>query len=210
VHKVKRSVEQITAALDSPPRLIDAVHVAPHVPGADSPDFATWGGQWFAGVLSLGLDAAVNARANTYTWPPGPAKYVRAVVSCLANFKPYGYTVRTDDEEITMLGTLVAVANSSQIGGGMRIAPDADLSDGLLDVLYATALSKRGIAKLLPSLYRGRHMRHPAVHAIRTTSVIIEPTGKGEFPPVAFADGEVVGPVPLRAQVHQGAFHVLA
>lgn len=209
VHRVDAAVATIVAALGSPARAVDAVHVAPYVAGAHSPDGETWGGSWFAGALSLGLDAAVNARANTYRWPPGGAKYVRAVLDCLRTFTPYGYKITTDSGTHELTGTVVTLANTSQFGGGVRIAPDALVDDGQLDLVYATALTKPGILKLFPGMYRGRHLRHPAVTLERTTSVIIEPTGAGAFPPVAFADGEVIGPVPLRAQVHPGALRVL-
>ena len=209
VHRVDAAVARIVAALGSPARAVDAVHVAPYLRGPQAPDGEPWGGSWFAGVLSVGLDAAVNARANSYRWPSGPAKYVRAVLSCLRTFEPYGYKITTDSASRELSGTVVAVANSSHFGGGVRVAPDARIDDGLLDVVYASALSKPGILKLFPGMYRGSHVHHRAVTVERTTSVIIEPTGRGGFPPVAFADGEVIGPVPLRAQVHPGALHVL-
>lgn len=225
VHDVEASVRQVVTALDHPPRAVDAVHVGPHVPasasstssrgdrgGRDGTAVADqdWGGRWFAGVLSLGLDADVNARANTYRWPAGHGRYVRAVLACLAGFTPFGYTLTTDDGTRTFRGTLVAVASSSQFGGGLSIAPDAQVDDGVLDVVYATELSRRGILRLFPRLYRGTHLSHPAVHVLRTRSVVVTASGDGRVPPVAFADGEVVGPVPLRVDVHPGALRVLA
>lgn len=208
-HRVEAAVARIVVALGHPPRAVDAVHVAPYVAGAQAPDGETWGGSWFAGVLSVGLDAAVNARANTYRWPSGPAKYVRAVLGCLRGFTPYGYRLTTDAGTRDLVGTVVAVASSSHFGGGVRIAPDALVDDGQLDLVSASALSKRAILALFPGMYRGTHVRHRAVSTERTSVVIIEPTGSGAFPPVAFADGEVIGPVPLRVQVHPGALRVL-
>ena len=209
VHRADAAVARIVAALGHPPREVDAAHVSPYVAGAQAPDEQTWGGSWFAGALSVGLDAAVNARANTYRWPSGPAKYVRAVLGCLRSFTPYGYRLTTDSGTRELLGTVVAVASSSHVGGGVRIAPDALIDDGQLDLVTASALSKPAILKLFPGMYRGTHVRHRAVTTERTTVVIIEPTAAGAFPPVAFADGEVIGPVPLRVQVHPGALHVL-
>lgn len=209
VHRVDAAVARIVEALGSTPRAVDVVHVAPYVHGPQSGDGEPWGGAWFAGALSVGLDAAVNARANTYRWPSGPAKYIRAVLACLRTFKPYGYTITTDTETVDLTGTVVAVANSSHFGGGLRIAPQARIDDGMLDLVYASALTKPAILKVFPGIYRGAHMRHPAVTTVRTTSVIIEPTSAGTFPPVAFADGEVIGPAPLRVEVHPGALHVL-
>ncbi|HZL02205.1 MAG TPA: diacylglycerol kinase family lipid kinase, partial [Cellulomonas sp.] len=88
---------------------------------------------------------------------------------------------------------------------------DAVPDDGLLDVVVAGPFTKRGVVQIFPSIYAGRHVHHPAVQVFRSRTVLIEPIlALGGMPPDAFADGERLGPVPLLAQVHPGAVHVLA
>lgn len=199
---VRAAVARIDAGLAAGPRRIDAVKVG-------TPDHGAH--EWYVGVLSCGLDAAVNARANTLRWPSGSARYVRAVASELRRFEPYGYRLTLDDVVWESAGTLVAVANAPWIGGGLHIAPDARLDDGLLDVVVAGPFTRSGAIRIFPGIYRGRHVRHPAVDVLRTRSVLIEPVDAlGAVPPPAFADGERIGPVPLRAQVVPGALAVLA
>ena len=165
--------------------------------------------RWYAGSLSIGIDAAVNAQANTYSWPRGHLKYLRAVVACLAGFKPFGHRITVDGKTFESAGTLAAVSNAPNFGGGIQIAPMADLTDGLLDLVFATPLTQGQIMKIFPKLYKGHHVSHPAVSFQQGSEFIIEPGPQGQFPPVAFADGEVVGTVPLRVKAHRGALKVL-
>jgi diacylglycerol kinase (ATP) len=198
---VDRAVADIVAALATRPRSLDAVRVG-------RPDAAAY--EWFLGVLSCGIDAAVNATANTYRWPTGHLKYLRGVVAELPRFRPYGYRVRMDDEVWESAGTLVAIANIPWFGGGLRIAPDADPEDGVLDVVVAGPFSRHGLVGIFPRLYSGSHVGHPKVRVFRTRAVTIEPVAAlGPHPPVAFADGERIGPLPLRIEVVPGALDVL-
>lgn len=166
---------------------------------------------WYLAVLSCGLDAAVNARANTLRWPSGGGRYVRAVAAELGGFAPYGYRVTMDGEVWESDGTLVAVANTRLFGGGLRIAPDAAPDDGWLDVVFASGLPRRTLVPLFLRLYRGGHLRHPAVHVRRARSVLIEPSPeRGAVPPLAFADGEPLLALPLQCDLHPRAVGVLA
>ncbi|MFS0704596.1 diacylglycerol kinase family protein [Cellulomonas sp. 179-A 9B4 NHS] len=198
---VDGAVAAVLAGLGDGPVALDAVRVGP--PGGPVRE-------WYAGVLSCGLDAAVNARANTLRWPHGTARYVRALVPELARFRPYGYRVTLDDGVWESGGTLVAVANTAWFGGGLRIAPGADPTDGLLDVVLAGPFTRAGAVGIFPGLYHGRHVRDPRVRVVRSRRVVVEPRADlGPPPPPAFADGERIGPLPLVAEVVPGALSLL-
>ena len=200
-HDVAASVRGIEDGLESGGREIDAVRIGP-------PGYLTH--EWFLGVLSCGIDAAVNERANTLTWPRGTGRYVRALGMVLRRFRPYGYRITVDGRVWESPGTLVAIANGSSIGGGMRIAPDALMDDGLLDVVIAGPLSRAGVAAIFPKVYPGRHLSHPACSVVRGRSVLVEPSHVGPPPPPAFADGERLGPLPMLAEIAPGAVRLLA
>lgn len=200
-HDVAAAVRVIEAGLERGGRAVDAVRVGP-------PDYSAH--EWFIGVLSCGVDAAVNARANALTWPRGGGRYVRGLVAELRRFRPYGYRLTLDDETWESTGTLVAVANGGLFGGGMRIAPDSRMDDGLLDVVIAGPLSRTELLGIFPKVYRGTHVRHPACTVLRSTSVLIEHSAVGPQPPAAFADGERIGPLPLQVEVRPGAVRLLA
>lgn len=199
-HDVDAAVRGIEQGLEHGGRAIDAVRSGP--PGHSAHE-------WFVGVLSAGFDAAVNARANRLTRPRGSARYVRALLGELGTFEPYGYRVTLDDETWESTGTLVAAANIPSFGGGMHIAPDARPDDGLLDVVLVSGLTRVGLLALFPRVYPGTHVRHPACQVLRSRTVLVEPSDLGPHPPDAFADGEHLGPLPLRLEVVPGAVHVL-
>ena len=198
---VGAAVAAVEHGLLDGPRRVDAVRVG-------SPAHAAH--EWYLGVLSCGFDAAINARANEMTWPKGSGRYVRALLTELGRFQPYGYRVTVDDVVWESAGTLVAVANTPWFGGGFQIAPDARIDDGLLDVVVAGPFTKRGVVRIFPGIPQGKHLSHPAVDVLRGRSVLIEPFADlGPVPPVAFADGERVGPLPLRVSIDAGVLSVL-
>src|SRR5690606_141564 len=147
-HAPAASVALLAAALDAAPghaaRAVDAVAVGP--PGGEPV-------RWFLGVLSAGIDAAVNERANRMRWPGGTGRYVRGLLAELARYAPYGYRVTMDGAVWEGAGTLVAVANLPSFGGGMRIVPGATPDDGLLDVLIADGVSRTTLVRLFPRVY---------------------------------------------------------
>ncbi|TFH69508.1 diacylglycerol kinase family protein [Cellulomonas sp. HD19AZ1] len=196
-----RAVAVLDGALRTGARRVDAVRVTR---GGDGEV------RWYAGVLSCGVDAAVNARANTLRWPHGHARYVRALVPELAAFRPYGYRVRVDGTLWESPGTVVAVANTAWFGGGLRVAPGATPDDGLLDVVVAGPLTRHDVVGLFPRLYRGSHVHDPRVQVLRGSRVTVEHAPDlGPAPPAAFADGEHLGALPLEVEVVPGALGVL-
>ena len=200
-HDVVAAVAAIERGLETGGRAVDAALVGPV-------DYSAH--EWFLGVLSCGFDAAVNARANTMTWPQGSGRYVRALTTELSRFRPYGYRLTLDEETWESTGTLVAVANGGLFGGGMRIAPHSLMDDGLLDVVIAGPLSRRQLLAIFPKVYSGKHIDHPACTVLRSRTLLIEHSHVGPVPPVAFADGERLGPLPLRVEIRPGAVRLLA
>lgn len=199
-HDVAAALARIETGLERGPLAMDAAVAGPPGYGVR---------HWYLAVLSAGFDAAVNARANTLRRPRGTLRYVRALALELRSFAPYGYRITLDDGTWESLGTLVAVANGPSFGGGMRIAPDADPHDGLLDVVVAGPLTRSGLVAVFPRVFSGRHVDHPAVQVLRSRRVLVEPSGLGPPPPVAFVDGERLGPAPLLVEARPGAVRVL-
>ncbi|WP_253905732.1 diacylglycerol kinase family protein [Arthrobacter sp. H5] len=160
---------------------------------------------WFAGACSAGFDAVVNARANARSWPKGRSRYTLAVLRELAVFKPLNYRLAVDGRAENTSAMLVCVANAQSIGGGMRIVPTAEYDDGALDLFVVSPLSRWRLVMLLPLVFSGRHVGHPAVRLERAQSVSIDVPGI-----TLFADGEPVGVGPVGIDVVPGALHVLA
>ena len=95
--------------------------------------------------------------------PLGRLVYVGGALRTLAGWTPAGFRCTVDGEPLTVSGWSVAVANSGRYGGGMRLAPDASLTDGLLDVVTIAALGRLRFLGALPGVFRGTHVRRPEV-----------------------------------------------
>lgn len=161
------------------------------------------GQHWVLGTASAGFDALVNQRANQMSWPKGPRRYEIAMLLELAKFKPLQYELEIDGQKRKIEAMLCAVANAPAFGGGMLIAPDAKMDDGLLDLFIVHKISRMELVKIFPSVYKGGHVGHPAVEFVRAKHVKIN---SGQMP--AYADGESVGRGPLQAELVAGALEV--
>jgi diacylglycerol kinase (ATP) len=170
-----------------------------------SVDLGRVGGSSFLCVLSAGFDAAVTERAATMRRPRGRARYVLATLAELRRLRPATYGLRLDDGTTREVeGVLVAVANAPSFGGGLQIAPDARLDDGLLDLVLVGPLGRVELARTFPRLYRGTQVGHPAYEHHRVREVVL--TGPSL---TAYADGERLGPLPLSVRAAPAALRVV-
>ncbi|PJJ63700.1 diacylglycerol kinase (ATP) [Compostimonas suwonensis] len=163
------------------------------------------GTTWFASVVSAGFDARVNERANGMRRPRGASRYTIAMVRELIGLRAIRYSLVVDGQARELDALLISVANNGSIGGGMRIAPDARLDDGALDLFVVAPLSRIGLMRVFPRVFRGTHTSLPQVSLERVRSVALDAPGV-----VAYADGERIGPLPVTIEVVAGALRVLA
>lgn len=208
-HDVVAAAACISEQLAVGGRRIDAVRVTPDTGDVSGPSASGSAGQqsWFAGVLGAGFDAVVNERANGWAWPRGRMRYNLAIARELPMFRPIRYALTLDGSRKELSAMLVAVANAPSYGGGMRIAPDALIDDGLLDVLVLAPVSTVEFVRVFPSVFRGEHVSHPAVSVRRARTVHVESL---DTPVIGYADGERIAPLPLGCEVVPGAVRLLA
>jgi diacylglycerol kinase (ATP) len=161
--------------------------------------------RWYGGVLAAGFDAIVNERANRMRWPRGDRRYDLAIFAELVRLRPRRYELELDGVRHELDGVLVAVGNIASYGGGFRICPDADPTDGLLDVLVAGRIGRITLTRLRPRAYRGTHVEHPLVNVHRARVVRLAAAGI-----TSYADGERCLPLPVTIAAVPGALAVLA
>ncbi len=113
----------------------------------------------YLGILSAGLDSDANRIANDNTLPLGTAVYAYAALRALAKWKTARWTVAVDGETREFDGYCVAVSNSGVYGSGMYLVPDAELDDGLLDVVLVEDVPKRRYLASLPEGLQGHPPR---------------------------------------------------
>jgi diacylglycerol kinase (ATP) len=155
--------------------------------------------EWFGAVLSTGFDSVVNEKANSLKWPKGPMKYNVAIAMELPKFKPLKYMIELDNQIIETEAMLIAVGNGSSYGGGMKVCPDAVMNDGLFDVMVLRPVSKVEFIRVFPTVFSGKHVEHRQVDIYRTKRVSLHAQA------VAYADGERIGGLPVRAECIAGA-----
>ncbi|MEU6077300.1 diacylglycerol kinase [Micromonospora sp. NPDC047074] len=160
--------------------------------------------RWYAAVLAAGFDAIVNERANRMRWPRGPRRYDLAILVELARLRPRRYRLRLDGEVQEVDAVLVAVGNCASYGGGMRVCPDADPTDGLLDVVVGGRFDRRTLMRVKPRIYRGSHVTHPLVRSYRVRTVELDAEGI-----TTYADGERALDLPLTVTAVPAALRLL-
>lgn len=170
-----------------------------------SVDLATAKDVFITTVVAGGFDSLVNKRANAMTWPKGNARYTLATFAELRTFSPISYVVTIDGEVIETDAMLVAVGTGPTYGGGMQICAGAEIDDGLLDVTIIKPVSRLTLLQLFPRLSKGTHVGLPMVQALRGRSVRLEAAGV-----TAYADGEILGPLPVDIGIAPGALTVFA
>ena len=127
-----KPLEPLWAALNKEPDVID---------------LGTIDGEYFGAIASTGFDSLVNERANKMSWPKGPAKYNVAMAMELPKFKPIAYKFQIDGREFNREAMLIAIGNGRSYGGGMLVCPDADLTDGKLDLMILSGRRSIGLSK---------------------------------------------------------------
>jgi len=155
--------------------------------------------EWFGAILSTGFDSVVNERANRLKWPKGPQRYNLAIAMELPRFTPIEYEITCDGESFLTEAMLVAIGNGKSYGGGMNVCPQAQLNDGLFDIVILEPVSKIEFIKVFPTVYSGSHLSHPKVKSMRAKKVTVNASA------VAYADGERIGPAPISAECIENA-----
>jgi YegS/Rv2252/BmrU family lipid kinase len=164
--------------------------------------------RYFVNAGDLGLGAEVAERVNRNGKPLGGflSFLGNAVVTLLgAQFKSIAYT--SDGGEVTLARAgLVFVANGAYAGGGMHFAPRSRMDDGLFDVVVLGEVSKPALlADLLPRVYRGTHLDHPAVVHYQAREVSVMSTDRL----LLEIDGEQPGEAPASFSILPRALRVV-
>jgi YegS/Rv2252/BmrU family lipid kinase len=162
-------------------------------------------GRRFLGIASCGFDSDANRIANEARWVKGRLVYAYAALRALIAWKPANFVLHLDGERRELTGYSVAAANSKAFGGGMFIAPDAELDDGLLDVVTIAQVSKLRYLRGLPKVFDGSHVDNDEVTVSRTAELSIE--ADRYF--AVYADGDHLADLPATVRVIRGALRVI-
>jgi YegS/Rv2252/BmrU family lipid kinase len=162
-------------------------------------------GKRFLGIVSVGFDSEANRVANETQFLRGNLVYAFAALRTLIGWKAARFTVRVDDERYRFTGYSVSVANNRAFGGGMLVAPDAELDDGQFDIVTVGDGSKLKFVGNLPKVFKGAHVELEQVTVFRAGH--LELTASRPFP--VYADGEHLSDLPASLRVLPRALSVI-
>lgn len=163
-------------------------------------------GNRFLGIASVGFDSDANRIANEVRFLKGKPVYAWAALRALAAWKPARFTLREGENRSRITGYTVAVANNGFYGGGMNMAPDADLTDGLLDLVTIGEVGKLRFLSALPRVFRGTHVRRSEIVSTRRVRSI-EISASRPF--TVYADGDPLTELPARIRVLPGELNLI-
>ena len=159
----------------------------------------------FVNFAGLGFDAeVVRSTTQKYKALGGMPAYLLGLLTTLLCYKNRDITLKLDGQVQEKRVCSVVASNGKYGGGSMLMAPDADPSDGLFDVLTIDDLSKPDLLWSLPRIYKGTHLTHPKVTMTRAREVEIEARQRIFLQ----ADGELLGEAPARFSLLPSALNI--
>ncbi|HJX69509.1 MAG TPA: diacylglycerol kinase family lipid kinase, partial [Dehalococcoidia bacterium] len=149
--------------------------------------------RFFVNGAGAGFDAVVVEETERLPkYFGGTIPYLGGLLRALLGYKNKPVVVNTENETMSGRVLNVVVANGGYLGGGMHIAPQAKVSDSLLDVVMIGDLGKLELIKELPTVYKGTHINHPKVRMVKAKRITI--TSPERL--LVHADGELLGESP--------------
>jgi diacylglycerol kinase (ATP) len=161
----------------------------------------------FIGAGGIGLDAEANQLATgRFRALPGVARYIAGALAALVGAEPLRVTAEFDGGRWEGDVLFAAVANSPTYGAGVRIAPDAKMEDGYLNLVLVAPLSFGRVLEAIPIVLCDGDLRWPEIRRIRTRRLRLSANRPSPF----HGDGEILGEAPVEFEVLSGAVKVVA
>ena len=160
--------------------------------------------KWFGTVAAAGFDSLVTDRANRMRWPHGRARYYLAMLAELSQLRLLPFRFVLDGKELVADITLAAFGNTRSYGGGLLICPNADRTDGLLDITMAHSDSRTKLVRLFPTVMKGTHVELDEVSTARAKSIHVECPGIN-----VYADGDFACLLPAEISAVPRALQIL-
>jgi YegS/Rv2252/BmrU family lipid kinase len=162
-------------------------------------------GKRFLGIASIGFDSECNRLANEIHWLRGNLVYAYSMLRTLAGWRSARFTLAVGEERKRISGYFVAVANNSVYGGGMHIAPDAQLDDGEFDVVSIGEGGKLRFLWGLKDVFKGTHLKKDSVDVFRSSRLQVD--ASRPFP--VYADGDHLTDLPVSLRVLPRSLSIL-
>lgn len=163
-------------------------------------------GERFLGIASVGFDSVANRLANETHFLRGNLVYAYAALRTLLRWKTARFTLRIGEERARFSGYSVSVANSRAFGGGMFIAPEAELDDGEFDIVVVGDVGKLRFVSNLPKVFKGTHIEKDEVRVFRAPRLELS----ASRPLPVYADGEHLTDLPVSLRLLPRSLSIIA
>lgn len=162
--------------------------------------------RFFVNGAGVGFDAeVVKATESLPKYFGGTVPYIGGLLRSLIGFKNKTVVLTVGERVETKRILSIVVSNGCYFGGGMRVAPQAELGDGLLDVMTVDDMGRFELLKAFPTIYKGTHITHPKVRMEKATHITIESSGRV----LVHADGELLGETPASFWLVPAALNIV-
>ncbi len=154
---------------------------------------------YFVNLTGFGFVTDVAKTASRFKFL-GSFSYIIGVLYRIIGLKFHQLELEVDGKTISAKNCFVEFCNSRFTGGNMLMAPEARIDDGFFDIVIAAPLSRLGLIGTFPKIFRGTHVKHPAVTVLKATSAKVTTTPRKTLLP----DGELFGETPTDINIHPG------
>jgi YegS/Rv2252/BmrU family lipid kinase len=155
-------------------------------------------------MIGWGLVTDVGKKAEHYRWM-GTNRYTILSVMEVFRHKSRSAALIMDNKKIEDEFTFIIACNSMHVGKGMKMAPKAQLDDGLIDLIVIRAnVSRTRLLQVLPKLFDGSHINEPEVEYYQTSKFSLIP----EMDEILNIDGEIMGSTPIKVEMIPKAFEM--
>ncbi|HSR39535.1 MAG TPA: hypothetical protein VLL95_11520, partial [Phnomibacter sp.] len=130
---------------------------------------------YFINGIGIGFEGAIaKALSNTKKWP-GKLSYMATILSQILHYQTKKYTIDVGGNIVNSTHLMIDICNGARAGGGFRVAPLANASDGWLDLIEVAAISPLRRLRYLPVIERGKHLslsfvKLTLIHSVRISS----------------------------------------
>ncbi|MBW2561601.1 MAG: diacylglycerol kinase family lipid kinase [Deltaproteobacteria bacterium] len=156
-------------------------------------------------IVGIGLIADILRLTNQRLKFLGAAGYSLAVLIRLAKGMKNRIDISTKENSRTVMNSALVLSNSKYTGGNMMIAPNADVSNGRVDLVLFNQVNRRDIISIFSRVFSGTHLKHPKVLSLQSETISVI----GDPPLLLMADGELLGHTPLQLKVHPKELTIL-
>jgi diacylglycerol kinase (ATP) len=176
-------------------------------------DIGKIGKEYFITITGIGFDgkvAEVNNASKYKNWLNfirlGDLSYGFSFLHVLLKYRPVNIQLKVDGKNLAFFNVwLIAIANISNYGGGIRICPAACYNDGLFDICIVHSMTKWGLLRTFPKAYKGKHIFHPGITMLKGKQVEVI----SELPVIVQGDGEILTKTPVNVTIQRDALLII-